>query len=361
VATADIVETASEADGLAKPPLIVVERVRAFLDEHGLGAGDLCAQRIGEGGGSNFTFLLERNVGRYVLRRPPRPPLPPSAHDVVREARLQLALREAGFTRLPTIVAVCEDESLLGVPFYVMEELDGIVPTDELPPGLEAGADRRALGDDLVDTLVEIHGADVTTPALAAFARPGSYNERQVRRFAQLWEINKTRDLPAVDEVGARLAAAIPKPLPSTVVHGDFRLGNTMVGSADLARIVAVLDWEMGAIGDPRADVGYLLATYSEPGGPPNPLGTSPVTALPGFPSRADLVERYVARSGRDVEPLAWFEALALWKAAVFCEAIYGRFVRGELGAEDTRAARFEQGVPYLAEAAATALSRQAP
>jgi aminoglycoside phosphotransferase (APT) family kinase protein len=119
-----------------------------------------------------------------------------------------------------------------------------------------------------------------------------------------------------------------------------------------------VLDWEMGAIGDPRADVGYLLATYSEPGGPRNPLGTSPVTALAGFPSKAELVERYGSRSGRDVEPLAWFEALALWKAAVFCEAIYGRYVRGELGAEDERAARFEEGVPYLADAAAEALER---
>jgi len=131
-----------------------------------------------------------------------------------------------------------------------------------------------------------------------------------------------------------------------------------MVGREEPSRILAVLDWEMGAIGDPRADVGYLLATYSEPGGPPNPLGTSPVTALAGFPSRRDLVERYTGRSGRDIEPLAWFEALALWKAAVFCEAIYGRFVRGELGPEDTRAARFEQGVPYLAAAAAAALDR---
>jgi aminoglycoside phosphotransferase (APT) family kinase protein len=358
VTTADIVETAADAIGLAKPPLIVLERVCSFLDEHGLGSGEVRARRIGEGGGSNFTFLLERSSRRFVLRRPPRPPLPPSAHDVVREARLQLALREAGFTRLPRIVAVCKDESLLGVPFYVMEELEGVVPTDELPPGLESEASRRALGDDLVDALVEIHDADVATSSLVAFARAGSYNERQVRRFAQLWEINKTRELPAVDDVGARLAAAIPEALPPTVVHGDFRLGNTMIGRHDPTRIVAVLDWEMGAIGDPRADVGYLLATYSEPGGPPNPLGTSPVTSLPGFPSRTDLVERYAAASGRDVGPLAWFEALALWKAAVFCEAIYGRYVRGELGAEDTRAARFEQGVPYLAEAAAQALTR---
>jgi len=155
--------------------------------------------------------------------------------------------------------------------------------------------------------------------------------------------------------VGAWLDENVPDPLPPAVVHGDYRLGNTMVRNDDPTCILAVLDWEMGAIGDPRADVGYLLATYSEPGGPPNPLGTSPITALAGFPSRAALVERYVERSGRDVEPLSWFEGLALWKAAVFCEAIYGRYVRGELGAEDERAARFEQGVPYLADAAAAA------
>jgi aminoglycoside phosphotransferase (APT) family kinase protein len=357
MSSGDIVPTA-ESLASSKPPLLVLDRVRAFLDEHGLGSGELRARRIGEGGGSNFTFLLERDEGVFVLRRPPRPPLPPSAHDMVREARLQLALRDAGFSRLPTIVAVAEDESVLGVPFYVMSHLDGSVLTDELVPGLEGEAARRRLAVDLLDTLVEIHAADVTTPALAAFARPGSYNERQVRRFTQLWGINKTREIPRVEEVGEWLAANLPAPLPETAVHGDFRLGNTMVAPDEPTRILAVLDWEMGAIGDPRADVGYLLATYSEPGGPPNPLGTSPVTALPGFPSKSDLAERYAERSGRDVESLAWFEGLALWKAAVFCEAIYGRYVRGELGAEDERASRFEQGVPYLAEAAAEALAR---
>ena len=354
----DIVETVAAAAEESRPPLLVLDRVRAFLDEHGLGSGDVRARRIGEGGGSNFTFLLERGDGLFVLRRPPRPPLPPSAHDVVREARLQLALREAGFARLPNIVAVAEDESILGVPFYVMTHLEGHVVTDELVPGLEDEAARRRLGEDLVDALVEIHRADVTTPGLAAFARPGSYSERQVRRFTQLWGINKTREIPAVERVGEWLAGNVPPPLPDTVVHGDFRLGNTMVAPDEPSRIVAVLDWEMGAIGDPRADLGYLLATYSEPGGPPNPLGTSPVTAQPGFPAKAELAERYVARSGRVVESLSWFEGLALWKAAVFCEAIYGRYLRGELGAEDERAVRFEQGVPYLAEAAAEAISR---
>jgi aminoglycoside phosphotransferase (APT) family kinase protein len=337
-------------------PLIVEENVEAFLDAHGLGSGAVVATRIGDGGGSNFTFLVERGGELFVLRRPPRPPLPPSAHDMVREARLQNAIRAAGFARLPEIVAVCEDESVLGVPFYVMRYIDGHVITQELPPGLESEAARLALGLDLVDTLVEIHAAQ--GPSLDAFRRPGSYLERQLRRFTQLWEINRTRELPDVERVGRTLAERLPVPLEETVVHGDYRLGNMMVARDEPTRIVAVLDWEMGAIGDPRADVGYLLAMYTEPEGRFSPLGSSPVTGERGFPSRAQLVERYVERSGRGVDPLPWFEALALWKAAVFCEAIYGRFIRGELGAEDTRAAIFEHAVPLLAETALAALGK---
>jgi aminoglycoside phosphotransferase (APT) family kinase protein len=350
----DIVERAHDAEDAARPPLLVLDAVRSFLDRHALGAGELHARRIGEGGGSNFSFLLERDDGsRFVLRRPPRPPLPPTAHDVVRESRLQLALAPLGI-RVPTIRAVCEDENVLGVPFYIYDYIPGDVVTTELPPPLETdAAARRRLGDDLVDTLVEIHAADVAVPALAAFARPGSYAERQVRRFSQLWEVNQTRELPTVVSVGDWLGRNIPNPLPPTVVHGDYRLGNMIVEHDRPDRIVAVLDWEMGAIGDPRADVGYLVATYSEPGGPANPLGTSPVTATQGFPSRGELIARYVERSGREVEPMAWFETLALWKAAVFCEAIYGRLVRGELTADDDRARRFETGVPELAAAAA--------
>jgi aminoglycoside phosphotransferase (APT) family kinase protein len=350
-----IVETADEG-GAGLAPLLVLDRVGAFLDAHGLGSGPLQARRIGVAGGSNFTFLLERGGDRYVLRRPPRPPLPPSAHDVLREARLQLALAAQGI-RVPAIVAVCDDTSLLGVPFYVMEHLDGWVIADELPPGLAREAARRRLGLDLVDTLAEIHGADVTAPGLAAFVRPGSYAERQVRRFSKLWPMNATRELP-VPELGTRLAAAIPTPLPLAVVHGDYRLGNTLVDDVS-ARVTAVLDWEMGTIGDARADLGYLVATYSEPGGAPNALGTSPATATEGFPSRDDLIARYEERTDAEVGRLAWFEALALWKAAVFCEAIYGRYRRGELG-EAPQAARFEEGVPRLVDAAAEALARDA-
>lgn len=350
-ASPDIVETAAEAAGLSRPPLLVLERVREFLDEHGLGLGEVRVSRIGAGGGSNFSFLLERGDDRFVLRRPPRPPLPPSAHDMVREARLQLALAAQGI-RVPRIRAVCEHDELLGVAYYVYDYLEGVVIADELPPGLGDEPARRRLGEDLVDTLAEIHAVDVSAPDLAAFLRPGSYLERQVRRFAQLWELNATRDLPVVAEVGARLAASLPEPLAPTVVHGDYRLGNMIVEPRRADPIAGVLDWEMGAVGDPRADVGYLLATYSEPGGPLSPLGTSPVTAAPGFPSRTELAARYAGRTGRDLQPLEWFEALAMFKAAVFCEAIYGRFLRGELTADDSRAARYEQVVPLLAETA---------
>ena len=353
----DVVRTMADADGLARAPLLVLDRLEAFLDEQGLGDGRLRAERIGPGGGSNFSFLLERGSERYVLRRPPRPPLPPSAHDMVREARLQLALAPQGI-RLPPILAVCEDEGVLGVAFYVMAYLDGHVVTDELPSGLASPDARRRLGEELVDSLVEIHAADVSTPELAAFARVGSYLERQVRRFTQLWSVNATRELSGVVDVGRRLADELPEPLAATVVHGDYRLGNLMLERDRPDRVEAVLDWEMGAIGDPRADLGYLLATYAEPGGAPSPLGVTPVTALEGFPSRAELVGRYADRSGREVGPLGWFEALALWKAAVFCEAIYGRFLRGELGAEDTSAAAFETVVPLMAETAADALER---
>ncbi len=351
----DIVRSVREAAGLARAPLLVLDRLESFLDASGLGSGAVRAERIGDGGGSNFSFLLVRGDERYVLRRPPRPPLPPSAHDMVREARLQLALAPHGI-RLPPILAVCKDEAVIGVPFYVMAFLDGHVVTTALPSGLDELAARRRLGNELVDSLVEIHGANVADPELAAFARPGSYLERQVRRFTQLWTINATREIPAVPEVARRLAERLPEALPVTVVHGDYRLGNLMVERERPDRVQAVLDWEMGAIGDPRADLGYLLATYTEPGGDPSPLGVGSVTALDGFPAKAELITRYVEQSGRDVEPLAWFEALALWKAAVFCEAIYGRFTRGELGAEDTRAAAFERAVPLMAEAAAERL-----
>jgi aminoglycoside phosphotransferase (APT) family kinase protein len=337
----DVVRTAAEADGNRLPPLVVLDRLAAFLEEHGLASDIVRVERIGVRGGSNFSFLLECDEGdRYVLRRPPRPPLPPSAHDMVREARLQLALAKQR-VRVPPILAVCEDDGVLGVPFYVMSFLEGYAVADPLPAALPVDAAvRHELGIELVDTLAQIHGVDVETPDLAPFIRSGAYAERQVRRWTQLWEVNRTRDL-AVPELARRMALDVPAPLPLAVVHGDYRLGNVMV-AGDPPRIVAVLDWEMGAIGDARADVGYLVATYPEP---------------PGFPTPAELVARYERQTGSALERLAWFEALALWKSSVFCEAIYGRYVRGELG-EAPQAERFGTAVPEMVDGAFAALAR---
>ena len=247
---------------------------------------------------------------------------------------------------------------MLGVPFYVMDFIEGEVITDRLPPLLEQDVpSRRRLMDDLVDVLAEIHGCDVSEPALAAFARPGNYLERQVRRFTELWP-RQCHPRAARRRRGRRSGSrrSCLHPAAETVVHGDFRLGNMIVAADDPTRIVAALDWEMGAIGDPRADVGYLLATYVEPGGAPSLIGGSSATAADGFPSKAELVGRYVERTGREQGQLEWFVGFALWKAAVFCEAIYGRYLRGELGADDESAAIFRDGVPLMAESALRAL-----
>jgi aminoglycoside phosphotransferase (APT) family kinase protein len=343
----EIVDTPAQADQLPLAPLLVVEPLRAWLDERGLGRGRLDARRIG-GGQSNVTFLVERDEGeRFVLRRPPRPPLPPSAHDMVREATVQQALRGAG-ARVPEILAVCEDESVLRVPFYVMGFVRGEVVHAAVPAPLDTPGERAGIATELVDALAEIHAVDWLAAGLEGFGKPTGYLERQVRRFSGLWEVNATRELPLVNDVAAWLDANRPESGEAAVVHGDYRLGNVMFEPAAPARLAAVLDWELATIGDPIADVGYLLSTWDE-----SPLALTPVTRLEGFPAREELAERYAERSGRSVRDLPWYEALALWKSAVFCEAIYGRYLRGERGEDDPFGRMLEQGVPALLAAAA--------
>ena len=274
---------------------------------------------------------------------------------MVREARLQIALAGAG-VRVPRVLAVCEDESVLGVPFYVMEYLEGAVVSDQVPPGLDSPDERARLGLELVDALAELHAVDLASSGLDGFGKTTGYLERQVRRFSGLWEVNATRELPVVAELGAWLDAHRPDSGDATVVHGDYRLGNLLVSLDAPARLVAIFDWELATIGDPLADLGYLVATYSEPDSPGGPMELSPATRAPGFPSRAELVERYAERSGRAVDSLAWYEALAHWKAAVFCEALHGRYLRGER--DDAWAAALDKGVPRLLELAEEAAAR---
>src|SRR4051794_24434841 len=257
----DIVATRAEAERNDRVPLLVLEPLAAFLDEHGLGSGPVEAEPVGEGH-SNATYLVRREGCEVVVRRPPRPPLPPSAHDVVREARLLTALTDSE-ARVPVVLAVCDAESVIGAPFYVMERLPGEVITTEVPAALDTPAERRRIGEQLVDALVEIHAVDWRA-CLEGFGKPTGYLERQVRRFRGLWEHSRTRDVPAVERVGDWLERTLPESGPATIVHGDYRLGNTMFASGAPARLVAVFDWEMATIGDPLADLGYLCTTWSE-------------------------------------------------------------------------------------------------
>ena len=316
----------------------------------------MTAERIGEGH-SNFTFLVERGDARVVLRRPPRPPLPPSAHDVLREARLLRAL-EGTPVRVPRVLAE-SDESVLGVPFYVMEEMQGSVITSEIPAALDTEAARRRIAEDLVDALVDIHAVDWRACGLEGYGKPTGYLERQLRRFNGLWEFNKTRELPIVEEVGSWLATNLPDSPESTIVHGDYRLGNVMVAEDEPARLVAIFDWELSTIGDPLADVGYLTVTWAEPDDPADIsfASLSAATRRTGFLTRDELTARYEERSGRSVGALNWYQALALWKAAVFMEGNYKRFTMGN--SDDQYLALFDEGVPALAEKAReVALSR---
>jgi aminoglycoside phosphotransferase (APT) family kinase protein len=249
MASPEIVDTPAEAARQERAPLIVRRPLEDFLDSQGLGSGAVEAQRIGEGH-SNVTYLLHRGATRLVLRRPPRPPLPPSAHDVLREARLLAALEATG-ARTPRILATCEDESVLGVPFYVMAEEHGHVITSEVPSALDSEQDRGRIGDDLVNALVEVHAVDWHAAGLEGFAKPTGYLERQLRRFNGLWEHNKTRELPIVAQVGDWLASNLPESPAATIVHGDYRLGNVMVGPDPPGRVVAVFDWELATIGAP--------------------------------------------------------------------------------------------------------------
>jgi aminoglycoside phosphotransferase (APT) family kinase protein len=342
----DVVRTHEEGAANDREPLLVIEPLRQFLSAHGLdGPPDLEATPIGEGH-SCVTFVLSTDV---VVRRPPRGPLPPSAHDVLREARLLRAL-ESTPVRAPRVLAVCDDPAVIGAPFYVMARIEGDVITSDVPAALDNPQQRSRIADELIDSLVELHAVDWTTVGLEGFGKPTGYLERQLRRFNGLWEHNRTRELPAVEEVGAWLQANLPESPPATIVHGDYRLGNTMYAGGAPARLIAILDWEMATIGDPLADVGYMMIHWTRPGDEIGRFNLQAVTTREGFPDRQELIERYEQRSGRSMHALDWYVALALWKAVVFMEGNYKRALAGST--DDPYLKTFGEGVAELARRA---------
>jgi aminoglycoside phosphotransferase (APT) family kinase protein len=342
----DIVRTPEEGADNAREPLLVVEPLLEFLSDNGLDApDDLTAEHVGEGH-SNVTFALSTGV---VLRRPPRGPLPPSAHDVLREARLLTAL-EPTPVRSPRVLAVCDDPAVIGSPFYVMEQVQGVVITTDIPEPLDTPEERNRIADELIDAVVELHAVDWTTIGLEGFGKPTGYLERQLRRFTGLWEHNKTREIEEVEIVGNWLRDNLPESPPATIVHGDYRLGNTMFASSAPARLKSIFDWEMATIGDPLADIGYMMVHWIRPGDTVGYFNLQAVTEREGFPEREEMIARYEQRSGRSMQALNWYVTLALWKAIVFMEGNYKRAVSGTT--DDPYLKSFGEGVLELARRA---------
>ncbi|MFF8194188.1 phosphotransferase family protein [Streptomyces bobili] len=308
------------------PPGLDLDRLRALLDREcpGLVDGPLSGRLI-EGGRSNLTYAVTDGGSRWVVRRPPLGHVLATAHDMRREHRVIDALYPTSVP-VPRPVLLCEDDEVLGAPFYVMEFVEGTPyrTADQLGP---LGPERtRGAVLSLVDTLVELHAVDPAAVGLADFGRPEGFLDRQLRRWGKQLDASRSRDLAGIDELHASLGRSLPSSPAPAVVHGDYRLDNVLIGEDDTIR--AILDWEMSTLGDPLTDLG-LLVMYSVPlEVPESPVSTT--ASAPGHPTPAELIERYAARSGRDVSAVSWYTAFAWFKLAVILEGIHYRYTLGQ-------------------------------
>jgi aminoglycoside phosphotransferase (APT) family kinase protein len=308
------------------PPGLDLDRLRGLLDRErpGLVQGPLTGRLI-EGGRSNLTYAVTDGTEKWVVRRPPLGHVLATAHDMKREHRVISALHPTNVP-VPRPLLLCEDDEVLGAPFYVMEFVEGTpyrTAGDLLPLGPER---TRGAVLELVDTLVELHAVDPAEVGLADFGRPEGFLDRQLRRWGKQLDASRNRDLAGVEELHAALGHRLPTSPAPAVVHGDYRLDNVLIGEDD--KIKAILDWEMSTLGDPLTDLG-LLVMYSIPLDLPNsPISTT--ASAPGHPAPAELIERYAARSGRDVSAVAWYTAFAWFKLAVILEGIHYRYTLGQ-------------------------------
>jgi aminoglycoside phosphotransferase (APT) family kinase protein len=345
------------ADGTAEAPEGIDRGgVEAWFAEHVPGVRlPLSFERI-SGGHSNLTYgVRDAGSGRWALRRPPLGKRLGSAHDMGREHRVVSALAPTPVPVAP-IAGFCDDESVNDAPFYVMEFVEGpilrgLAEADAFPDQ----ADRKAIGERVVDTLVEIHAVDPDAAGLGELGRKEDYVARQLHRWQGQWEKSKTRELPAIDTVHERLAARVPEQGSATIVHGDYRLDNMILTPS--GEVAAVVDWELCTLGDPLADVGLLMVYWPEAGEETIALG-QPATLAPGFPKREQLEARYAERSGRDLSQLDFFVALGYWKLAIILEGVYARYAAGGYGKVDPGIEEFARLVARLAEAAEQAERR---
>src|SRR3954454_17812760 len=275
-------------------------------------------------GMSNLTYTVTPLGGSpgdaVILRRPPTGAVLATAHDMGREHTVITALGPTAVP-VPRTLHLCTDPAVLGAPFYVMERVEGVHVVSEIPAGYaDAPEQRRAIGDGLVDVLADLHAVDYRRVGLVEFGRPEGFLARQVRRWSKQWDATRDTDRPGMDSLAARLAETVPQTQRNSVVRGDYRLDNCLLDPESPGRVRAVLDWEMSTLGDPLADLG-MLYVYWPQAGEDLPATQSAVTALPGFPTRAEVAERYAERSGLDLTDLNWYVGFAYFKfAAIVAE-----------------------------------------
>jgi aminoglycoside phosphotransferase (APT) family kinase protein len=293
----------------------------------GADGGELTAELI-SGGRSNLTYRVTDGEHRWVVRRPPLGHVLATAHDMGREYRVMTALAGTDVP-VPRTRAMCDDPDVIGAPFYVMDEVDGAIVRTADDMARFTTEQATACSRELVDVLAHIHGVDYEAVGLGGFGRPEGFLERNLNRWGKQWEQNQTEPRPAVDELGRRLHAALPASGAPTIVHGDYRLDNTMLAPDDPGRIVAVLDWEMSTLGDPLTDLGLLLLYWGRSG--EDAVNAAQTVAGPaGFLTGDEMVARYVEVSGRSAEHLDFYLVFAFYKLAIIVEGIHARYRMGK-------------------------------
>ncbi len=333
------------------------DNLRRFIEDNveGHSTADIEVTRHA-GGHSCETWSISCNGERWILRRPPRANVQKGASNMAREYRVISALWD---TAVPVArpIALCEDPDVIGAPFFLMDEIDGVVLRYEFPEDFEDTPERRrALGERLVDTLVDIHAVDWTAVGLEKHGKPDTFISRNLKLMKDQWDNVRQRPIDDIDKVGAYLESHLPNGCAPTIVHGDYKLDNVMWRRDELATIAAVFDWEISTIADPLIDLGWLRGFWTDQGKPRGAVTMGPsLQEAGGFISRDEIVERYASRTGRDVSDLPWYEAFSMWKIAIIMEASYQRYLMG--ASDDQLFATLDIVVPALANAAVEALT----
>lgn len=333
-----------------------LDALNAWLAEAAPEVGRVTAVEQFPGGFSNLTYLLRTSAGEFVLRRPPRGVAAGSAHDMGREARI-LSVCELRGIPAPRVIIGCDDASVIGAPFYVMERVHGVILRgSSAPAGYDAAA-FATLSERFLDTLIAIHGATPSDPVVGGLGRPLGYVSRQVEGWTERWQKSRTDDVPSVERLAAWLDQHQPGESGACLIHNDFKYDNLVLDAKQPGRIVAVLDWEMATLGDPLLDVGTTLAYWIEADDHPafKALGLG-ITALPGNLTRAQLWERYLKKSGRAPRAATWYHAFGVFKVSVIAQQIYARHGKGLTN--DERFARLGDVVRLLGEFGGSVIAR---